>query len=64
MWCPRRWEASRVGESAPHTVITREELRGVEFDWFAADTHGNVAQFMAAADATGVPEAALAYEEC
>ncbi|WP_415790110.1 hypothetical protein [Deinococcus saxicola] len=46
----------------PHTVITREELRGVEFDWFAADAHGHVAQFMAAGD-VAVPDAALASEE-
>lgn len=51
-----------MGENAPHTVITREELTGVEFDWFAADVRGHVAQFMAAGD-TGVPEAALASEE-
>ena len=52
----------RAGETAAHTVITREELAGVEFDWFAADTRGHVAQFMAAGD-TGVPQAALASEE-
>lgn len=52
----------RAGETAAHTVITREELAGVEFDWFAADTRGHVAQFMAAGD-TGVPEAALRSEE-
>ncbi|MFK7601742.1 hypothetical protein ACI3L1_05975 [Deinococcus sp. SM5_A1] len=52
-----------MGESAPHTVITREELRGVEFDWFAADARGHVAQFMAAGDDAGVPDAALASEE-
>ena len=48
---------------APHTIITREELRGVEFDWFAADARGHVAQFMAAGDDAGVPDAALASEE-
>lgn len=51
-----------MGETAPHTVITREELRGVEFDWFAADARGHVAQFMAAGD-DAVPDAALASEE-
>ena len=50
------------GKSGSHTVITREELLGVEFDWFAADRRGHVAQFMAAGD-TQVPEAALASEE-
>nr|WP_246581103.1 hypothetical protein [Deinococcus aestuarii] len=45
-----------------HTVITREEITGVEFDWFAADDHGHVAQFLAAGD-PHVPEAALASEE-
>lgn len=34
----------------------------MEFDWFAADMRGHVAQFMAAGD-TQVPEAALASEE-
>ncbi len=52
-----------MGETASHMVITREELRGVEFDWFAADRRGHVAQFMAAGDDAGVPEAALASEE-
>ncbi|WP_291432401.1 hypothetical protein [Deinococcus sp.] len=42
-------------------VITREEIRNVEFDWFAADTRGHVAQFLAAGDDT-VPEAALQSE--
>ena len=50
------------GGAGPHTVITREELAGVEFDWFAADVRGHVAQFMAAGD-TQVPEAALHSEE-
>ncbi len=50
------------GKPGSHTVITREELLGVEFDWFAADRRGHVAQFMAAGD-TQVPEAALASEE-
>lgn len=45
-----------------HTVITREEIRGVEFDWFAADTGGHLAQFLAAGD-PHVPEAALVSEE-
>lgn len=45
-----------------HTVITREEITDVEFDWFAADTNGHVGQFMAAGD-PHVPEAALASEE-
>lgn len=52
-----------MGESANHTVITREELRGVEFDWFAADVRGHVAQFMVAGDAAGLPDAALASDE-
>ncbi len=34
----------------------------MEFDWFAADARGHVAQFMAAGDDT-VPDAALASEE-
>jgi hypothetical protein len=51
-----------VEEGAPHTIITREELRGVEFDWFAADVRGHVAQFLAAGD-DAVPDAALASEE-
>lgn len=46
----------------PHTVITREEITGVEFDWFAADQAGRVAQFLAGGD-PHVPEAALASEE-
>ena len=45
-----------------HTVITREEITGVEFDWFATDERGHVAQFLAAGD-PHVPEAALASEE-
>ena len=45
-----------------HTPLTREEIRDVEFDWFAADTAGQLAQFLAAGDNT-VPEAALASEE-
>ncbi|CAM3692881.1 hypothetical protein [Deinococcus frigens] len=55
-------EETAPGKTPPHTVITREELRGVEFDWFAADARGHVAQFMASGDDT-VPEAALASEE-
>ena len=49
-------------EPATHTVITREEIRGVEFDWFACDQAGHVAQFLAAGD-DRVPQAALASEE-
>ncbi len=49
-------------DTAPHTVITREEIAGVEFDWFACDEAGHVAQFLAAGDDT-VPQAALASEE-
>lgn len=49
-------------ETVQHTVITREEIRGVEFDWFARDGAGHVAQFLAAGDDT-VPAAALASEE-
>ncbi|MEF2279291.1 hypothetical protein V3W47_13370 [Deinococcus sp. YIM 134068] len=45
-----------------HTVITREEITGVEFDWFATDERGHVAQFLAAGD-PHVPAAALASEE-
>ena len=45
-----------------HTPLTREEIAGVEFDWFATDPHGHVAQFLAAGDDT-VPAAALASEE-
>lgn len=45
-----------------HTVITREEITGVEFDWFATDGRGHVAQFLAAGD-PHVPKAALASEE-
>lgn len=45
-----------------HTVITREEITGVEFDWFATDGLGHVAQFLAAGD-PHVPEAVLASEE-
>ncbi|GAA5534978.1 hypothetical protein [Deinococcus aluminii] len=45
-----------------HTVITREEITGVEFDWFATDERGQVAQFLAAGDPQ-VPAAALASEE-
>lgn len=45
-----------------HTIITREEITDVEFDWFATDANGHIAQFMAAGD-PGVPEAALASEE-
>ena len=51
-----------VVEAAAHTVITREEIQGVEFDWFARDEAGHVAQFLAAGDDT-VPAAALASEE-
>lgn len=49
-------------EAAPHTVITREEIAGVEFDWFAADAQGHLAQLLAAGDDT-VPDAALRSEE-
>ncbi|AWN23624.1 hypothetical protein DKM44_10605 [Deinococcus irradiatisoli] len=49
-------------ETAEHTVITREEIAGVEFDWFACDEAGHVAQFLATGDDT-VPQAALASEE-
>jgi len=45
-----------------HTVITREEITDVEFDWFATDPQGHVAQFLAAGD-PHVPTAALASEE-
>ena len=45
-----------------HTVITREEITGVEFDWFATDEEGQVAQFLAAGD-PHVPAAVLASEE-
>jgi len=45
-----------------HTVITRGEITDVEFDWFAADPAGHLAQFLAAGD-PHVPEAALASEE-
>ncbi|MCP2014726.1 hypothetical protein L1280_001878 [Deinococcus sp. HSC-46F16] len=45
-----------------HTVITREEITGVEFDWFAADAAGHIGQFMAAGD-PHVPASALASEE-
>ncbi|UBV41950.1 hypothetical protein LAJ19_09895 [Deinococcus taeanensis] len=45
-----------------HTSLTREEIAGVEFDWFAADQAGHVAQFLAAGDDT-VPAAALVSEE-
>jgi hypothetical protein len=48
--------------SGDHTVITRAEITGVEFDWFATDASGHVAQFLAAGDPQ-VPEAALASEE-
>ena len=51
-----------AAQAAPHTVITRGEIRGVEFDWFACDEAGQVAQFLAAGDDT-VPEAALVSEE-
>lgn len=51
-----------MSEQGGHTVITREEIRGVEFDWFATDRHGHVGQFMAAGD-PHVPAAALASEE-
>ncbi|TSA86856.1 hypothetical protein FNU79_06660 [Deinococcus detaillensis] len=47
---------------AQHKVITRQEISGVEFDWFACDEAGHVAQFLAAGDDT-VPQAALASEE-
>lgn len=46
----------------PHTVITREEIAGVEFDWFGVDRSGNVAQFLAAGD-SAVPDSALQSEE-
>ena len=49
-------------EPAQHTLITREEITGVEFDWFARDQAGHVGQFLAAGDAS-VPAAALASEE-
>ncbi|WP_221088014.1 hypothetical protein [Deinococcus aquaedulcis] len=49
-------------EPAAHTVITREEIAGVEFDWFAADEQGHIAQLLAAGDDT-VPQAALQSEE-
>ncbi|MXV19805.1 hypothetical protein [Deinococcus xianganensis] len=49
-------------EAATHTPLTREEIAGVEFDWFATDPSGFVAQFLAAGDDT-VPAAALASEE-
>ncbi|GAA4017282.1 hypothetical protein GCM10022631_32410 [Deinococcus rubellus] len=49
-------------ETVQHTIITREEIRGVEFDWFARDEAGHIAQFLAAGDDT-VPSAALASEE-
>lgn len=45
-----------------HIPLTREEIRDVEFDWFAADREGQLAQFLAAGDPT-VPAAALASEE-
>ncbi|KEF34768.1 hypothetical protein RDMS_05415 [Deinococcus sp. RL] len=45
-----------------HTPITREEITGVEFDWFAADAAGHIGQFMAAGD-PHVPGAALVSEE-
>ncbi|GAA5438738.1 hypothetical protein ACFQDE_06160 [Deinococcus caeni] len=48
-------------EELLQVVITREEIRDVEFDWFAADTRGHVAQFLAAGDDT-VPQAALQSE--
>ncbi|WP_161881106.1 hypothetical protein [Deinococcus alpinitundrae] len=51
-----------AAQAEPHTVITREEIRDVEFDWFARDEAGHVAQFLAAGDDT-VPSAALASEE-
>lgn len=46
----------------PHTVITREEIAGVEFDWFGVDDAGRIAQFLAAGDAS-VPAPALQSEE-
>ncbi|MVN88034.1 hypothetical protein GO986_14865 [Deinococcus sp. HMF7620] len=51
-----------TAESSAHTPLTREEIAGVEFDWFAADRTGQVAQFLAAGDDT-VPAAALRSEE-
>ncbi|AWT34897.1 hypothetical protein GCM10008956_24180 [Deinococcus arenae] len=45
-----------------HTPLTREEIAGVEFDWFATDPNGHLAQFLAAGDDT-VPAHALASEE-
>ena len=54
---------SRPGQlPGTQTPLTREEIRDVEFDWFAADKAGHLAQFLAAGDPT-VPEAALASEE-
>ncbi len=46
----------------PHTVITREEITGVEFDWFGVDVAGHLAQFLAAGDNV-VPAGALQSEE-
>ena len=46
----------------PHTIITREEISGVEFDWFARDKAGQIGQFLAVGDHT-VPQAALSSEE-
>lgn len=51
-----------MSDTQGHTIITREEITDVEFDWFATDPAGHVAQFMAAGD-PGVPGAALASEE-
>ncbi|WP_293910102.1 hypothetical protein [Deinococcus sp.] len=45
-----------------HTIITREEITGVEFDWFARDAAGHIGQFLAVGDSS-VPQAALASEE-
>lgn len=49
-------------EATSYTPLTREEIAGVEFDWFATDPDGHLAQFLAAGDET-VPAAALASEE-
>jgi hypothetical protein len=45
-----------------HTIITRKEITGVEFDWFARDGAGQIGQFLAVGDSS-VPQAALASEE-
>ena len=51
-----------VEAETAHTIITREEITGVEFDWFARDGAGHIGQFLAVGDNT-VPQAALASEE-